>query len=78
MREESNPHYARQVLPLRAAVIEASFPYRAQLEEFRDKLRLDSTWSVLEEMTTDPSDPNGTQRPAFRFLRVEVARRFLV
>jgi hypothetical protein len=71
--EQSNPHYARQVLPLRAAIIAASFPYRAQLEEFREKLRLGSVEEVLNE-GANTTGPEGSPQLAFRFLRVDVER----
>jgi hypothetical protein len=73
LREESNPHYAEQVLPLRAAIIVGGFPYRAQLEEFREKLRLSSIAEVLAETSTAPG-PDGNPLPAFRFLGVDVER----
>jgi hypothetical protein len=77
LREESNPHYAEQVLPLRAAIIAASFPYRAQLEEFREKLRLPTTADVLNEPSTETDPEAGSNLNAFRFLRVEVERAVL-
>jgi hypothetical protein len=73
LREESNPHYAEQVLPLRAAIVAAAFPYGAQLEEFRDKLRLSSTGQVLGEFSGE-TDADGNNLPAFRFLGVDVER----
>jgi hypothetical protein len=61
---------AEQVLPLRMAIIAASFPYKAQVEEFRAKLRLRSDKEVLEERGADGL-------PTFRFLGVRVERRTL-
>jgi hypothetical protein len=61
---------AEQVLPVRMAVIAASFPYKAQVEEFRAKLRLPSAAAVLEERDADGL-------PTFRFLGVRVERRTL-
>jgi hypothetical protein len=59
--------FALQVLPRRIAMIVGTFPYKKQIEEFKQKLRLSSPYEVLGESTQDG--------PAFRFLGVEVQRR---
>ncbi len=41
--------FAIRPMPLRAAVIVASFPYKRQVEEFRQKLRLEKHGDVLTE-----------------------------
>src|SRR5205823_3622127 len=64
--EESRP--AEQVLPLRAVIIAASFPFKAQIEEHRARSRLASVEEVLSEQ-----GPGGA--PTFRFLGVRVQRR---
>jgi hypothetical protein len=61
---------AERVLPVRMAIIAASFPYRAQVEEFRTKLALRSDAEVLDERGADGL-------PTFRFLGVRVERREL-
>lgn len=73
--EESQSGFARLSVslaerpqPVRVAVLAASFPYRAQVEEFRNKLRLPSVEAVLGE---------GNPAPSFRFLGVNVERRQL-
>jgi hypothetical protein len=65
---------ARQLRPVRMAEIDLSFPYRAQLEEFQNKLHLPSVQDVLAEHT---KDDKGKDQPAFRFLGLKVQRRVL-
>ena len=65
---------AEQALPLRMAIVNASFPYKAQLEEFRNKLKLGSFAEVLGDATASPEDPNVGVN-AFRFLGMNVERR---
>ncbi|HWG43175.1 MAG TPA: hypothetical protein VN688_10350 [Gemmataceae bacterium] len=67
-------HLARQLRPARMAIIAASFPYKAQLEEFKTKLRLASIEDVLNEPVEDPKD-KAEKLQAFRFLGVEVQRK---
>lgn len=69
---ESTP-FAHQVLPIREAVIVASFPYRQQIEEFQRKLHLSDPTEVLNEMSEEVVD--GVQEPSFRFEGVKVKRR---
>jgi hypothetical protein len=66
---------AKRPMPLRMAIIAASFPYRAQLEEFKNKLRLHSLPEVLTDQVEDPKAKDGKKAPAFRFLGVNVERR---
>jgi hypothetical protein len=78
--EKANGKPAETILPLRIAVIAGDFPYRAQVEEFRRKLRLASDLAVLEEInendkTDDPETATG--QPSFRFVGVELERRVL-
>jgi hypothetical protein len=68
---------AEQVRPLRMAVIAASFPYKAQLEEFRKQLRLPSVAAVLNEPSKEVDEEAKQPLPAFRFLGVNVERRTL-
>ncbi len=59
---------AEQVLPLRAAFVVASFPFQAQVEEFRDKLRLPSVEAVLREgASRPPSAFSGSQSSGGRW-----------
>jgi hypothetical protein len=68
---------AETIVPTPLAVIAAAFPYRAQIDEFRHKLRLGSRSVVLQEASNE-MDPD-TMQPltAFRFLSVEVQRRIV-
>jgi hypothetical protein len=65
---------ARQVRPVRMAILAAAFPYKAQVREFRDKVGLRSDDEVLGEAA---QGRDGKPRPAFRFLGVIVERREL-
>jgi hypothetical protein len=65
---------AEQALPLRMAIVNASFPYKAQMEEFRNKLKLGSFAEVLNDATASPEDQNVGVN-AFRFLGMNVERR---
>ncbi len=65
---------AEAAYPVRAAEIVASFPYKAQVEEFRDKLGL----AVPEQVLAEQSQEVGKDKqvlPAFRFLGVRLERR---
>jgi hypothetical protein len=73
---------AKQVLPVRLAVIAASFPLKEQLEELQRKLGLPNLEAVLAEksLETDENgklltDDEGKPLPAVRFLGVKVERR---
>jgi hypothetical protein len=70
LAEEAEAKPAEQVVPLRAALVAASFPFKAQVEEFRAKLRRPNAEAVLSEQ-----GPDGA--PTFRFLGVRVQRRTL-
>ncbi len=63
---------ARQLYPERAAEIVASFPYKAQIEEFKEKLGLPSDEAVLAELA---AKDDKTQTHTFRFLGFYVERR---
>jgi hypothetical protein len=64
---------AEQTLPVRAAEIVASFPYKAQVQEFQDKLGLSDT-QVLNELSLE-TNKDKTPLNAFRFLGVRLERR---
>src|SRR5262245_2887127 len=66
-------HLARQLQPARMVLIEGSFPYKEQLEEFRRMLRLDTIQDVLDE-TVDKDKDEKEKLYAFRFLGVDVER----
>jgi hypothetical protein len=68
---------ARQPRPLRMAIIAGSFPFKAELEEFRSKLHLNSTQEVLSEMIDEGEKDKNPQdvKYAFRFNGVRVQRR---
>src|SRR5262249_45324498 len=55
-------------------IVEASFPYKDQLKEFKDKLRLPDTTAVLNDTV---EYENKEQLAAFRFAGVEVQRQEL-
>jgi len=55
---------ARTVIPTRMAIVSGSFPYRAQLEEYRKALHFDS----IESMLNDPG-------ASLEFLGMQVQRR---
>ena len=61
---------ARQLMPARIAYIAASFPYKAQLEEFRRKLKKRSIDEVLNETSGEGDD----KRKSVAFLGVKVQR----
>jgi hypothetical protein len=64
-----------QALPLRMAVIAASFPYKKQLLEFRQKLKLRNIQEVVYEPSLNIDPRTKSQLPSFRFLRVDLQRR---
>jgi hypothetical protein len=66
---------ARQLRPLRMAIIAGSFPYRQQLENFRTAMRLGTVEDVLTESVKADRDGDKIRVAAFRFLRVELQRR---
>jgi len=71
---------AETIRPLRMAMIVASFPYRQQLEEFKNKLRLASIAEVLQEMSQVPNEASSEMQqmfPSFCFLGVDVERRLI-
>jgi hypothetical protein len=72
--ENSQPHLARQVRPARMVIVEASFPYKEQLNQFKDKLRLPDINAVLNETV---EYENKEQLAAFRFAGVDVQRQEL-
>lgn len=62
---------ATRVLPLRMAIVEASFPYKQQVEEFRQKLRLETHGAVLTEMV---KGDKGRTVNSFKFLGLVIER----
>ncbi len=66
---------ADQAVPLRMAVIAASFPYKKQLQEFRQKLKLPNIQTVLSEPSFHVDPRTKFPLPAFRFLKVDLQRR---
>jgi hypothetical protein len=65
---------AEQAYPVRAAEIVAAFPYKAQVQEFQDKLGLSSSTQVLSEPSLE-TNKDKAQLRAFRFLGVRLERR---
>ena len=68
--EPDSDYLARQPRPAPMAIIAGSFPYTAQLDEFKSKLHLPSRKAVLGETVEEGAD----KLPAFRFLGVQVQR----
>jgi hypothetical protein len=64
VEKPSGRRLARTVIPTRMAIISGSFPYRAQLEEYRSALHFDS----IESMLNDPG-------ASLEFLGINVQRR---
>ena len=73
-KDLTNVKLAEQPYPLRAAEIVAAFPYKDQVREFREKLRLPSDAAVLTEMSLETTK-EGRPLNAFRFLGINVERR---
>jgi hypothetical protein len=65
---------AEQAYPVRAAEIVAAFPYKAQVQEFQDKLGLSDGPQVLSEPSLETTKDK-VQLRAFRFLGVRLERR---
>jgi hypothetical protein len=65
---------AEEAYPVRGAEIVASFPYKAQVQEFRDKLGLGDETQVLAEQSQEVGK-DGEPLPAFRFIGVRLERR---
>ena len=70
---------ADMVQPARVAVVECTFPYRKQIEEFQHKLHLASLAAVMNEQAvdepTDQNTPASQPRPTFFFKPPRVERR---
>ena len=62
-------------MPLRMAIIAASFPYKLQMDRFRESLRLSSYHAVLSEVSQKTDERTSGPLPNFRFLGVKVQRR---
>jgi hypothetical protein len=75
--ESSQSHLARQVRPAHMVIVEASFPYKAQLDQFKEKLRLPDINAVLNETVEYETKEGKEQLAAFRFVGVEVQRQEL-
>jgi len=71
---EPNVKLAETIRPVRMVVVAASFPYRAQLDEFRTKLRLPSRSAVLGEASLEVDPNTNYTLPSFRFLGVRAQR----
>ncbi len=68
-----NHQLAWTSLPLRMAVVVASFPYKQQVEEFRQKLHLDTHGAVLTERVKGEKEEDSWNSFQFRGLIVERA-----
>jgi hypothetical protein len=70
-----NHKLAENILPMRIITLGLSFPYRMELDQFRENLRLGNYNAVLNEQS-ETVDPKTKQtRHSFRFLGVRVQRR---
>ena len=68
--DPASSHLARQLRPAHMAIIAGSFPYKAQLDEFKFKLHLASIQDVFNDTIEDGKD----KLPAFRFLGMLIQR----
>jgi hypothetical protein len=69
-------NYARDLTPRQIAIVAGSFPYRAQVEEFKKALRLADAAAVLNEVVAEKdADGNPQQKQAFRFMGFDVQRK---
>ena len=83
--EKEGATLMKTIRPVRMAEIVASFPYKAEVDEFRRKLRKQSLRDVLEEASDidaeDTDDAGAVSQPrkleAFRFLGIVVERRLV-
>jgi hypothetical protein len=82
LEAKANATLLRTIRPVRMAEIVASFPYKKQVLQFKDKLHMNSIREVLEELSLEkvdvnPDDPSAGEQAleAFRFLGVELQRR---
>jgi hypothetical protein len=73
--KEGHGQPARQLKPLRMAIITGSFPYRKELESFRAAMRLGTAPEVLSEFVDTTRDGKPVHLPSFRFLGVDLERR---
>ncbi len=71
---DPSAHLARQLRPARMAIIAGSFPLKAQVEEFKSKLRLSSLQDVFYDTVEENKD---NKLNSFRFLGVQVQRQEL-
>jgi hypothetical protein len=71
---KESDHLARQVRPVRMVVIAGSFPYKEQLEEFKNKLGLATLDDVRLEKSKEKDD-EGNYLPSLRFLEVVLERK---
>ncbi len=72
-----NVRLAEEMIPLRQAIIVAPFPYRKQLDIFRDNLRLSTYNAVLSELSQKVDERTNKPLPSFRFLGVRLQRRVI-
>jgi hypothetical protein len=69
-------HPAETVQPMRMAIVVASFPYRKQIQEFKERLHLKTEQDVLNETLPDAKDPK-KMNPSFSFVGPLVQRRLV-
>lgn len=69
--------YAEQVRPVRMALIAAAFPFKKQVEEFRNKLALRSIGEVLSEPAAAAAKDKEAPLNSFHFVGARVRRREL-
>jgi hypothetical protein len=80
LEDEKDSRLAEAVRPLRMAIMVASFPYKQQLDEFKNKLNLRTYSEVLSELSMEKAPAEGPMGggrylPSFRFKGVSVQRR---
>ena len=62
---------ADMIVPKHMAIVVGSFPYKKQLQEFKEALRLTDPAQLFQEKVGDPDK----EKPAFQFLGFDVQRR---
>jgi hypothetical protein len=75
--DPQNHRLAETMMPLRMTEVVAAFPYRRQLDKFKENLRLGSYAAVLNEASKKMDESTGQAFPNFRFLGVRLQRRIV-
>jgi hypothetical protein len=71
----NNAELAETLLPARIAIVTGSFPYKAQVEEFKKALRLTDNAQVMQETVTVQEKKKDVSKNGFHFAGLNVWRR---